>query len=254
MAEQANPIRGLLWSRLYKSSLWNALKRIAFLRSGYYLLRELLDTVQASEEGTPEAMESVFVESVDPWSYETNAEEQERFALQTSLIDQYRGTRLFPAALEIGCAEGLFTEIIADRSESLLVLDLSPTAMSRAKARRSWPRSVHFEAFDLRKNPIPGKYDLIVVAGVLEYFTRRRTLVDVRKKLATALNEGGYLLLETTRKNPVVENAWFGKALIRGRWMHSFIGEDSSLHTVTEVLTESFAITLLHKIDPAGAR
>lgn len=254
MAEQANPIRGLLWSKFHKSSLWNILKRIAFLRSGYYLLREVLYTARASAEATPEALESVFAERVDPWSYETDAREQERFALQTSLIDQFRGAQLFPSALEIGCAEGLFTEIIADRSESLLVLDLSLTAMARAQGRRRWPQSVRFEAFDLRKDPIPGKYDLIVVAGVVEYFSKRKTLADVRKKLATALNQGGYLLVETTRKNPVVENAWFGKAMILGRWMNSFIAKDPSLLTVSEILTESFAITLLRKVDAAGAR
>ena len=243
---------GWLWNRFQGSLLWRVLKRVPFLRSSYYLAVEIGANVRTPREASLEGTDAVFVESVDPWKYEIDAQEQERFALQTALLDEFRGNRLFGAGLEIGCAEGLFTEILADRCESLLVLDLSPTALARTQARRRWPDTARFEAFDLRDNSIPGQFDLIIVAGVLEYFTKRKTFIDVRKKLSKALRPNGYLLVESTRRSPVVEDAWFGKAMIRGKWINSFVAEDPTLSIVSEVLTDKFAITLLRKAEPGS--
>lgn len=252
--ETRRSLLGWIWGRFQGSWLWHVLKRVSPLRSSYYLAIELRDTLRAPREGSPEVTDAVFIESIDPWKYETNALEQERFALQTALLDEVRRDRLFASGLEIGCAEGLFTEVIADRCASLLVLDLSPTALARTEARRPWSDAVRFEAFDLRDGAIPGQFDLIVIAGVLEYFTKRKTFVEVRNKLCAALRPNGYLLVETTRKNPVTEEAWFGKAMIRGKWVNWFIAQHPSLSTASQVLTEKFAITLLRKNDSGSTK
>jgi SAM-dependent methyltransferase len=247
-------VRGRIWSIFKGSALWRALKRVGFLRKGFYLVMELDETVRGPREASLIATDAIFIDNIDPWKYETDAREHERFSLQTALLDEFRAGELFESGLEIGCAEGFFTEVIAKRCKSLLVLDLSPTALARAQARRPWPSSVRFQSFDLRDAAIPACFDLIVVAGVLEYFTKRKTFINVRSKLSDALQPGGYLLVESTRKSPVVEGAWFGKAMIRGRWINDFIAKDPSLNTVSEVLTEKFAITLLQKTERGGAQ
>ncbi len=173
--------------------------------------------------------------------------EKSRFRAQTELLDQARDGCTFEAGLEIGCAEGVFTETLAARCDTLLVLDLSPTALKRTKSRRQWHDRVDFQAFDLRSQTIPGSFDLIVVAGVLEYFNRRRTFFLVREKLAAALSPRGYLLIETTRVNPVVENAWWGRRLIRGKWINTFVSEHPSLEVVASALTGDYSIVLCRK-------
>lgn len=184
----------------------------------------------------------------DPWRYETNALEQARFSNQTQLLDDVRGDAHFNVGLEIGCAEGLYTESIAERCTSLVVLDISPTALKRTMRRRQWSENVRFGAFDLRCEPLSGKFDLIVVAGVLEYFSRPGTFSRVRDRLAEALNPGGYLLVETTRSNPVVEGSWWGKRLIRGKWINVFMSQHPSLTVVSAVVDASYAITLCRKL------
>lgn len=165
------------------------------------------------------------------------------------MLDEVCEGRLFPSGLEIGCAEGVFTEVLADRCESLLVLDVSPRALARTQNRRNWSDRVQFGAFDLQHDPIPGTYDLIVVAGVLEYFSRPPTLYKIREKLAGALRANGILLIETTRAHPVVEASWWGRRLIRGRWMNAVIADHPSLAVISSTATESYCMTLCRKAE-----
>jgi SAM-dependent methyltransferase len=189
-----------------------------------------------------------FTDRNDPWKYETNPMEHARFAQQTELLDEVRKGGLFKSGLEIGCAEGRYTETLAERCESLLVLDLSPTALARAQSRRQWPERVRFAAFDLRSDVVPGTFDLIVVAGVLEYFSRPSTLRRIRENLIAALRPNGYLLVETSRWNPIVENAWWGRRLIRGKWINALVSEHPSLTVVSSVMTDSYSIVLCRKL------
>lgn len=244
----------MLWRALQSSGLWKLLRKSAFLRSGLYLAIEMYRTVREPRASSAQVVDRDFTQRRDPWKYETDALEKARYLKQTELLDELLGAGKFGAGLEIGCAEGLYTETLADRCEMLLVLDLSPTALERARSRCVWPDGVHFSAFDLRSQPIPGAFDLIVLAGVLEYFNRPSTFFKIREKLAGALQPGGYLLLETTRVNPVVENAWWGRRLMRGKWINMFVAEHPSLVTVTSVMTDAYSLILCRKSASGGAK
>jgi SAM-dependent methyltransferase len=237
------------WQFRY-SWLWTLLREVTFLRSGLYLIIELWRTFRESQTTAPEIFDSIFSAQKDPWMYETNPLENARFLEETAMLDRVREGRLFPSGLEIGCAEGLYTEVLAARCASLLALDFSPTALLRAQNRRQWSERVRFGAFDMRHEPIPGSgnYDLIVLTGVLEYFPRSKTLFKIREKVVAALRVSGYLLVETTRANPVVEDSWWGRRLIRGRWINVFITNHPSLAVVQSTTKESYCITLCQKI------
>jgi len=241
------------WCRVRSGRLWRLLRRIPFLRSGLYLSLEIFRTLREPRTSSLGMVDRDLARRCDPWNYETNPLEQARFSTQTALLDEVQGDRLFPLGLEIGCAEGLYTEILAERCESLLVLDLSPTALARTQSRRRWSEKVRFGAFDLRSGAIPGTFDLIIVAGVLEYFYRRSTLLRVREKLAAALRPNGYLLVESTRANPIVESAWWGRRLIRGKWINVLISKHPSLGIVSSAITDSYAITLCRRTEEGSA-
>jgi SAM-dependent methyltransferase len=164
------------------------------------------------------------------------------------LLDAVRKGEMFRTGLEIGCAGGLFTEILAQRCKMLLVLDISPVALGIARRRCQRTGWVRFKTFDLRVEDIPGTFDLIIVAGVLEYFSRPATFFQIRQKIVDALEPGGYLLMESTRRRPL-EDSWWGRRLIRGKWINVFIGQHPSLSVKDEVITDAFAITLFQKIE-----
>jgi len=235
------------WSMFRGSGLWRLLKRVSLLRSGYYLAIELRETWREAHNSDIEAIEGDFKGTIDPWNYETSSMERERFTKQTELLDAVRGDRVFTSGLEIGCAEGLYTEVIAARCKTLQVLDFSPTALERTQRRREWPDAVRFDTFDVRNDRIPGTYDLIVIAGVLEYFSRPSTFYKVRANLCAALRSGGIMLLETTRVNPVVEDAWWSRFLIRGKWINSFVSEGPGLTLISSASTEDYVISIFRK-------
>ena len=229
--------------RFRQSRLWFLLRRSAFLRSAVYLGIELRRTLREPVDNAPEIADLDFQRARDPWHYETSPLELDRFRRQEQLL----GSKRFATGLEIGCAEGRFTETLAAHCDSLTVLDISPLALERTKARRNWGSNVSFSKFDLRTEPLSGSYDLIVVAGVLEYFPRRRTLLTIRRKLVGALRPGGALLVETTTVPPVVENAWWSRCLPRGRNVNALIGSAGELEKIGADDAEAFLISLFYK-------
>lgn len=115
-------------------------------------------------------------------------------------------------------------------------------------AQRIWGDYVSFGRFDLRGEPIAGKFDLIVVSGVLEYFHRPTVVWAARTKLVGALADGGFLLIDTTRANPVVESAWWSNVIIRGTRINQFFERHQNLETVSHDSTSICIQTLFRKI------
>lgn len=249
-----SPAFGRIWDRFRAGGLWRLLRRSDILRSSLYLTIELHSSWREPRRSGRVAVDRDLAQRRDPWRYETSPQELERFRNQTDMIDAECDGRHFRKGLEIGCAEGKFTEVLAQRCDSLVVLDISPTALRRASERQRWPAGVTFAPFDLRSDAVPGRFDLIVVAGVLEYFSRRTTMATVRTKLAGALEPGGYLLVESTRANPVVEQSWWGRLLVRGKWINEYISREPSLEVVTARIVGDFAITLCRKTGRLDSR
>jgi 2-polyprenyl-3-methyl-5-hydroxy-6-metoxy-1,4-benzoquinol methylase len=171
-----------------------------------------------------------------------------RFATQTVLLNAISERRRLQKGLEIGCGEGLFTETLFRQCESLLALDISTVALERAKQRQLWNNRIRFAQFDLRNDPIPGTFDLIVIASVLEYLARPGTFRRVREKLAAALQPGAYLMVETTRNvYPVGDDCWWCKIMPIGKWINFFIANHEALTMVDSVETDDYVITVYQK-------
>jgi SAM-dependent methyltransferase len=234
-------------------SLVTRLSATPLFRSAVHLILELRQTFSEHRRTNVDSVDLRFRSAVDPFRYASNPLELERLSIQRDLLDSIRGESLFGPTLEVGGAEGHFTEVLASRCDSLLVVDLSPTALARIQARCAWDSHVRFDRCDLLTDPIPGAFNLVVATGVLEYFTRRPTLKRVRKKLVDAMSEGGYLLVESTRSNPVIENAWWRRLVIRGKAINDFIAADPTLSVERQILTDVYAITMLRKMTPLSS-
>ena len=222
-----------------------AARGVGPLRSAWLLLRAAGGAFEDGRRRNRRRVDREF--SVpDPWSYATSEIEQECFRHQLSVLDRSRDGRLFREACEIGCAEGFFTERLAERCESLLALELSPTALARARERCDWGEHVRFARWDLRADPLPGTFDLIVLAGVLEYFDRRAALRAARDKVVAGLRPGGRLFLVTTR-SPVAEDSWWGRAFPRGARINEFVGRHRSLRSLMSEGADEYVIDLFEK-------
>ena len=215
------------------------------LRSTWQLLRALRAAMEDGRERNKRRVDLEFA-APDPWGYATSEVEQECFRHQVSVLDRDRNGRRFGDSCEIGCAEGFFTELLANRCESLLALELSGEALARARQRRNWDDRVRFAQWDLRTDPVPGQFDLIVLAGVLEYFDRRSALRAARDKVVAGLRPNGRLFLVTTR-SPVAEESWWGQALPHGARINEYVGRHPSLRTVIAEGADWYVITMFER-------
>ena len=135
------------------------------------------------------------------------------------------------------------------RCVSLLAVDWSPVALERARERCRRNGTVRFETWDLRKDPLPGVFDLIVIMSVLEYFGRRGDMRAARDKLIAGLAPGGTMLVGNVRQSDAYETAWWGKHLVRGgKWMNQFIAEGPGLRLLDSAIEPDYVFTLLRKV------
>jgi SAM-dependent methyltransferase len=191
-------------------------RKIPGLRSAWYLVLELYEFVRRRRSDARHELEALFQAQPDPWDYASSPKEQRRLQRELQTIAALCGPARIPRALEIGCAEGHFTTMLADRCESLTCFDFSPTALARAQQRRHWPDSVRFAHFDLYQDSIPGTFDLIVIICVIDYIENPLATMKIRAALVEALAPGGILLVGNSLCNDVMDKAWWGRVLIRG--------------------------------------
>lgn len=129
-----------------------------------------------------------FFETPDPWNYGSDYE-QTKYLRTLELIRP--GTH---RALEIGCAEGHFTSLLAERVEEVVAVDISETALKRARDRCEGRANVRFERLDFSTDPLPDALDLIVCSEVLYYLKDEAELSRICDRLVDALAPDGRLL------------------------------------------------------------
>jgi peptidoglycan/xylan/chitin deacetylase (PgdA/CDA1 family) len=192
--------------------------------------------------------EALFANRVDPWRY-TNPYERKKYEQTLSVIPEEGIGR----AIELGCAEGHFTERLATRVPSLVASDISQVALDRAASRLEGFENVRLVRLDFASEPLPGRFDLIICSEVLYYLENREQLRAVSSKLANALEPGGYLV--TAHATQVVDEP--DKPGFD--WGHPFgakvIGETlsatSGLRLLKEIRTPLYRIHLFrHEASP----
>jgi glycosyltransferase involved in cell wall biosynthesis/peptidoglycan/xylan/chitin deacetylase (PgdA/CDA1 family) len=139
--------------------------------------------------GTPDYWDRFFARP-DPWDHSGIYETTKRKYI-ARLIVAGESKR----ALELACAEGHFSDLLAERVETLVASDISEVALERAARRCTRHTNIRFRKHDLVRDPIAGEFDLIVCSEVLYYLgtiDRLRTTLD---QLIRALTPDGILIL-----------------------------------------------------------
>lgn len=145
-------------------------------------------TSEEPQEGSD--WEAVFA-TEDPWNYH-NTYEQAKYTRTIGLLPERR----FGRALELACAEGLFTVQLAPRVDTLTAADISRTALERARqrCRDAGLANVAFEEIDFFNADFGSGWDLIVASEVLYYMGSPETVARFAARVAEALCDGGLFL------------------------------------------------------------
>lgn len=169
----------------------------------------------------------------DPWHYQTSPYEQLKYQRTLEILP----AREFKSVLEIGCSEGVFTEKIARIGSEVLGVDISVTALERAKQRCAHLKNVRFQHLDIVKDEIENGFELVFCAEVLYYLGKHEVLQKICAKIAQSLTDDGYLVLV---------NAWPAS-----RRLHRVFQEHPQLQLVCEEVYEDklrpYAISLFKK-------
>ncbi len=129
-----------------------------------------------------------FFERPDPWNY-VSVYEQVKYEQTLSLIPD--GVE---KALELACAEGLFTAKLAQKVGFVMAADISSRAVERAAERCRDLPNVELRILDFVESELPPEQDLIVCSEVLYFIDDEASLEQVCRKIAAALKPGGYLV------------------------------------------------------------
>lgn len=136
----------------------------------------------------------------DPWRYSLSEYERNKYLRQLEAIRKFCPRP--QSVLEIGCAEGVFTALLADafpRTE-ITGVDISPTAIERAREKYKNVPNAEFVEADAVQFFLGGllphqRFDVIVQSESLHYiFVRlffQRKLRSYLKGISDRLNKGG---------------------------------------------------------------
>jgi predicted TPR repeat methyltransferase len=113
------------------------------------------------------------------------------------------GGRRYPRALEIGCGAGAFTRLLAGVADDVVALDISTTAIARARAAMTGSTQIEFQVgnimdYDLRARE---PWDLIVMSETIYYLGWLYSFFDVAwlaMELFNATRGEGQLLMANT--------------------------------------------------------
>jgi predicted TPR repeat methyltransferase len=132
----------------------------------------------------------------DPWDFESSAYERDRCV---QLLKMLAGRR-YARVLEIGCGAGYLTRLLAPHADQLVALDISQTAIERARSLSTRQTGVDFRVANIMEYQpqADGPWDLIVFSDTMCYLGWLYPFFDVAYlavQLFDATRSGGRLML-----------------------------------------------------------
>lgn len=160
-------------------------------------VRTAYDRSDRSDDAVPAAhFDTLFTQSPDPWRYDSEPYERDRFARTVAAL----AGRRYRSALELGCANGTLTEQLAPLCDRLLATDTSRAALDAARDRIGARADVVLEQRTMPQDMPDARFDLIVASDMLYYLgldgivalmaaIERRATPDARVLLASYLGQ-----------------------------------------------------------------
>ena len=134
--------------------------------------------------------ERLYSQTPDPWNCETSPYELLKAKRTADAIIQLQ---MPGAVLDVGCGEGILAEFLGARGHVVSAIDISPSAVERARQRCASHSQVDVAVGNVLKRPVLGRFDVIVLSEVLYYLGYGRSRRTVCDQLVETLSENGYL-------------------------------------------------------------
>jgi SAM-dependent methyltransferase len=162
--------------------------RLLEISTGFWKKLRGAGRTRAKGSIPPSYFEAKYRADIDPWGFRTSQYEQQKYQATIDALSRRR----YHQALELGCAIGVPSAMLAARCDHLLALDGSQTAI--AEAKRQNLANVDFEVACLPADFPTGRFDLIVLSEFLYYFSATDLKV-VAQRCVHALDQGGEMIL-----------------------------------------------------------
>lgn len=194
-----------------------------------------------SSLGSAGALEAVYAADPDPWASASPRYhyQSRKYEVLTSLLP----SRHFRRALDLGCGPGLLSRHLAARADTVVGVDISPSAVANARARNADQPNMLFEAHDLLNLPpsFNRSFDLVVVADVLYYLSPLddALLKAIATRIANLLTPGGICMLANHYF------FWLDPESRRSRRIHDAFNLSTGLISQTEYWRPFYLVTLL---------
>ena len=179
-------------------------------------------------------LDRMYAERSDPWAYVGDPMAEERRQLTLEALPESRYGRL----LEVGCAEGWMTEMLAERADELVCVDISAVAIERARRRCERFSHVRFLRLDVLEEAPGGPFDAIVCCGILVMLPGW-SQARVRESLVAALHSGGDIVLENQT------DAYPGQ--LAGKWVEAGFRQHPQLTLVRHRRVVDYDISVFRR-------
>jgi len=144
--------------------------------------------------------------------------------------------------LDIGAGTGLFSQFILDINPGLqfTLVDLSASMLSVARERFESEPNFEFIELDFSRDPLPGKYDLIISALAIHHLDDRAK-ASLYKSIYQSLNDGGLFINadQVSGRNLTFDNLY--KFLWREKVSHSGLNHDAIVQAFERTKLDKFA-------------
>ena len=133
---------------------------------------------------------NLYQENGDPWNFEQSEYEHEKYHETLKMIP----AESYDYAFEIGCSNGVLTQMLLPKCKRLLAVDASRIAVENAKNRLGDNANATIQEMEIPRDFPNEKFDLILFSEI-GYFLSMEDLLETRDKMIESLNAGAHLLL-----------------------------------------------------------
>jgi SAM-dependent methyltransferase len=177
-----------------------------------------------------EFFERKYRENPDPWDFACNEYECSRFEATIAAL----GARRYERAFEPGCSVGELTWRLARHCGHVYAMDISPTAIDRAKRRCSELSNVQLTVGSLPHHIPYGEFDIVVFSEIGYYFEAAE-VEEIANALVSRIPASGTLLAVH----------WLGTSkdhVLSGDRVHEILGRVKGLNLEQSERNENFRL------------
>ncbi|MGA7313857.1 MAG: SAM-dependent methyltransferase [Silvibacterium sp.] len=162
--------------------------------------------------------ETMYQEHEDPWQFASSQYEHDRYAATLRAL----GDRRYRHAFEPGCSIGILTAQLATVCDRVEAMDISPTAVARARVRCERLPNVQILCGNLGAAITDREFDLVVFSEIGYYFNETQLRLIATKLVKQMPTDGIFLAVH-----------WLGSSqdhVLDGDRVHEVLKTTANLH------------------------